>query len=65
MMTGFERYTRKTRRAMFLQEMSRWCRRANCSSEISHRHLLEYGQRSVEIGAESLFAWTPRTFEGN
>jgi hypothetical protein len=26
MMTGFERYTKKAKRALFLEEMDRWCR---------------------------------------
>ena len=35
------------------------------ASEISQRHLLEYEQGFVEIGAESLFVCTLRTLEGN
>ena len=35
------------------------------ASEISQRRLLEYEQGFVEIGAESLFVCTLRTFEGN
>jgi len=31
MMTGFEQYTRKTRRAIFLEEMEQWCRGASCA----------------------------------
>ena len=31
MMTGFERYTKKTKRALFLEEWSRWYRGVSCA----------------------------------
>jgi|HubBroStandDraft_6_1064221.scaffolds.fasta_scaffold28633_4 hypothetical protein len=36
MMTGFEQYTRKTRRTIFLEEWNRWCRGASCARWWSH-----------------------------
>ena len=30
MANGFERYTKKTRRALFLEEMEQWCRGRRC-----------------------------------
>lgn len=50
-MTGFERYTKETRRALFLEEMERYSR------ERAHRALGYYPRFNVKAGVAQTVAW--------
>ena len=50
-MTGFERYTKETRRALFLEKMKRY------SWERAHRALAYYPRFNVKAGVAQTVAW--------